>query len=198
MLIPPDAFGIVENGVYRSNAMQPSNFEFLGSLKLKTVVMLSAEAPTRAVQGFLDGKNIKVFNLGLQGNNWKQGVDWRPVSEEIVKEALQIILNRLHHPVMLMCTSGIHQSGIIIGCLRKLQRWNFNSIIEEYRSFAGSKSRYVNEQFIELFDLDLITLPKTLPSWFVEQEKMFKEEDVKQKLKPNEDPQLAILKIKHK
>jgi hypothetical protein len=42
----------------------------------------------------------------------------------------------------------------------------------QYRSFAGTKSRHVNEQFIELFDLDLVTLPYNLPTWLVEQQKM--------------------------
>ena len=43
---------------------------------------------------------------------------------------------------------------------------------KKYRSYAGNKARYVNEQFIELFDMDLITLPHNLPSWFVEQRKL--------------------------
>jgi hypothetical protein len=35
----------------------------------------------------------------------------------------------------------------------------------QYRAYAGSKARYLNEQFIELFDLDLVTLPQQLPDW---------------------------------
>ena len=37
--------------------------------------------------------------------------------------------------------------------------------IAQYRAYAGSKARYLNEQFIELFDLDLVTLPRQLPPW---------------------------------
>ena len=29
--------------------------------------------------------------------------------------------------------------GTVVGCLRKLQRWNLTSIFEEYRRYAGSK-----------------------------------------------------------
>lgn len=32
--------------------------------------------------------------------------------------------------------------------------------------------RFGDEQFIELFDVDLVTLPKNLPSWFIEQRQM--------------------------
>lgn len=78
----------------------------------------------------------------------------------------------------------------MIGCLRKLQHWSLTSILSEVKLFknfnkkkkyilyAGKKSRYSNEQCIELFDVDLVTLPpkKYLPEWFSLQEQMFKEE----------------------
>lgn len=50
-----------------------------------------------------------------------------------------------------------------MGCLRKLQRWNLASIFSEYRRFAGFKVRAMNEQFIELFDTDLVTVPSDAP-----------------------------------
>lgn len=55
--------------------------------------------------------------------------------------------------------------GTIVGCLRKLQRWNLTSIFEEYRRYAGPKVRLLNEQFIELFDTDLVRVPQNKPSW---------------------------------
>jgi len=131
MLIPPDAFGIVESEVYRSSAPQPANLEFLRTLKLKTAVILSPEAPTKPLLTFLEENEIRVMNLGLKG--WKPGVDWRPVSEELVKEGLELILNKSSLPILVMCTAGINQTGILVGCLRKLQRWNFNSVIDEVR-----------------------------------------------------------------
>ena len=51
----------------------------------------------------------------------------------------------------------------MVGCLRKLQRWNLSSIFEEYRRYAGSKVRLLNEQFIELFDTDLVSVPEAHP-----------------------------------
>lgn len=55
--------------------------------------------------------------------------------------------------------------GTIVGCLRKLQRWNLTSIFEEYRRYAGPKVRVLNEQFIELFDTDLVRVPIDHPKW---------------------------------
>lgn len=45
-----------------------------------------------------------------------------------------------------MCNQGRHRTGTVIGCLRKLQRWNLASIFEEYRRHAGAKVRVLNEQ----------------------------------------------------
>ncbi|KAJ2075503.1 hypothetical protein GGI16_008547, partial [Coemansia sp. S142-1] len=80
------------------------------------------------------------------------------------------------HPLLIVCSSGVRETGTLVGCLRKLQHWNFNSIVYEYRSFAGGKGKYTHELFIELFDTDLVTLPATLPKWFVEGQNMWAQE----------------------
>lgn len=68
---------------------------------------------------------------------------------------------------------GRHRTGTVVGCWRKLQRWALSSILEEYRRYAGMKVRVLNEQvsltgyavqlsnrdqFIELFDTDLVSI----------------------------------------
>ncbi|KAJ8659356.1 hypothetical protein O0I10_005071 [Lichtheimia ornata] len=176
LLTPPEQFGIVEPGIYRSDMLQPLHFPFIKAINFKTVVMLSPEMPNRVTSNLMDECGMKLVHLGMA--TWKptQPSTWRPVSEELIKEGLELILNKETHPVLIMCTSGIHESGTLVGCLRKLEGWNFSSIITEYRAYAGTKARYVNEQFIELFDLDLVTLPPNLPDWLVDQQNMLAEE----------------------
>jgi len=79
-----------------------------------------------------------------------------------------------------VCRSGIHEVGILIGILRKLQHWSFSSIIFEYRSFAGANARFDEETFMELFDETSIVLPGTasLPSWWMEQQELWEDEQV--------------------
>ncbi|CAB4385300.1 unnamed protein product [Rhizophagus irregularis] len=178
MLTPPEQFGIIEKGVYRSDMLHPSHFSFIKALQLKTALVLSPEVPTRAVLNFLEENNIKLVHLGL--SIWKPNLGWRPVSEELIKDGLEMALDVGNHPILVLCTSGIHETGTFVGCLRKLQNWNFSSIVAEYRSYAGNKVRYVNEQFIELFDMDLITLPHNLPSWFIEQQQLLQQEEGKE------------------
>lgn len=87
------------------------------------------------------------------------------MSEAEVLSALQVILSPQNYPLHVMCKFGHHRTGTVIGCLRKLQGWNLTAIFEEYRRYAGSKVRFLNEQFIELFDTDLVRIPVDHPAW---------------------------------
>lgn len=80
------------------------------------------------------------------------------LSESVVVRILEVLLDRNHYPLLITCSKGRYRTGIVCACLRKMQRWNLVSILEEYRRFAGDKSRVENEEFIELFDTDLVSL----------------------------------------
>ncbi|KAL3678110.1 hypothetical protein R1sor_021066 [Riccia sorocarpa] len=171
----PDLYGVVEPGVYRAKAADDPNLPFLLHLRLRTLLYLSPDPLLPAFITFLDKCATRFIHLGLKV--WKPFATWKPVSEELIKDALETILDVNNHPIMVMCSSGIHQTGTVVGCLRRLQKWNLTSLLEEYRRYAGSKARYANEQFMELFDEDLVTLPKDLPSWFIDQRRMMEEEE---------------------
>ncbi|KAK5583927.1 hypothetical protein RB653_005532 [Dictyostelium firmibasis] len=174
-LSPPALFGTIEPLLYRTNSLYPANFPFIKLLSLKTVVQLSPEVPIKAVSSFFQENNINLIHLGLK--SWKVDSSWKPLTDELIKECLEIVLDYNYYPLMITCTSGVHQSGVLVGCLRRLQNWNLTSILVEYKAFSGqSNTRYVNEQFIELFDVDLVTFPNRLPTWFIEQQKMLEEE----------------------
>ena len=145
---PPERFGVVEGQLYRSSVFQPVNFTFISTLKLKTIVHLSPEVTLRAVRNFIEDNDIRLVHLGI---NW-QSTPWKPVSQELVKEAIEIALDVKNYPLMLMCTSGVHQTGTVVGCLRKMQHRSFTSVIDEMRSFAfPAHTRYANETFIDFF-----------------------------------------------
>ncbi|KAI8050868.1 protein-tyrosine phosphatase [Syncephalis plumigaleata] len=167
---PPEAFGVVAPGIYRSDTMQVEHLPFLKTLGLRVIVMLSPEKLSRAAAHFIEEDNIRLEHIGLRA--WKPDNAWRPVSDELLKEGMELLLDAHNHPILIMCTTGIHETGMLVGCLRRLQHWSFTSILTEYRAYCGSKARYMNEQFIERFDLDLITLPENLPSWFMHQGQM--------------------------
>lgn len=172
---PPQFFGIVESTVYRSNKFNSSGaFQFVKKLQLKTVVYLSPEELSVSQTQFFKENSIQVIHLGK--NPWKS-TPWKPISEDMVKETLELILDSRKNPILIMCSTGIHITGAVIGCLRRLQHWSLTSIIDKYRNHAGViRTRFAYEQFIELFDIDLVTLPRHLPEWFLLYQRMLQEE----------------------
>ncbi|KAI8893729.1 protein-tyrosine phosphatase [Globomyces pollinis-pini] len=159
--IPPMNFGLVENNLYRSGQPNELNFPFLEKLGLQTVVYLAPEEPSQRFLNFIDDHDIVFHHLGYNAT----ANAWDPISEEVVLEALELMLNPINYPLMVMCNLGRHRTGTVVGCLRKLQTWNLTSIFEEYRRYAGPKVRILSEQFIELFDTELVRVPINHPKW---------------------------------
>ncbi|KAL7415328.1 tyrosine phosphatase family-domain-containing protein [Mrakia frigida] len=174
----PSRFGIVQQGVFRSNTPLPNQIPFLKTLGLKTILSLTPEASHPTLSTFYAQNGIEEIPLGMTLWQPYQMKDYRPISDQLVKETLEMILVKKIGPVLIIDPSGIHLTGIIVGCLRKLQHWNFASILVEYRSFAGpTKHRYSDEQYIEMFDTDLVNIPLDPPEWFAEGERMWREEE---------------------
>jgi len=164
-------------------------------LELTTILVLSPEKPSRALKSFAEENSIKLvwfrgiqadheIHLGLQG--WKPDHAWSAMAEGLIQDSLRILLNQKTHPILVTSTSlsscsvadgrsGIHEVGILVGILRKLQHWSLSSIIFEYRSFAGPNARFNEEQFIELFNESELQLPHNLPTWWIEQQELWRE-----------------------
>lgn len=104
LMNPPEQFGIVEPGIYRSDMLQQPHFTYLKQFGFKTLVMLSPELPNRVTSNFIEEGNIKLVHVGMA--TWKptQPSTWRPVSEELIKEGLELILDVDTHPILIMCT----------------------------------------------------------------------------------------------
>lgn len=69
--------------------------------------------------------------------------------------ALQLILNKQNHPILIHSNKGKHRTGVLIGLMRKvLQGWCLSGIFEEYEKFAMGKSEY-DLELIELWQPEL-------------------------------------------
>ncbi|OCF57131.1 protein-tyrosine-phosphatase [Kwoniella mangroviensis CBS 10435] len=165
----PNLFSIVEPGVYRCASPTAAQVPFLSSLNLKTIVSLTPEHPIKPLLTFMRTCGIDFIHLGL--TLWRPpGTEWKPVRDEVIKVTLEkYILDTRAHPILLIDPIGVHQTGCVVGALRVMQGWNFASTLVEYRAHAGSKHRYADEQYIELFDPDLVNLPppQYRPSWWI-------------------------------
>jgi hypothetical protein len=89
---PPQNFGAVEEGIYRSALPSELSFQFLESLNLKTVIVLSPESMDNQFASFLEDYGIRVVYIKNTANDGFRGLS--PVAEETVIEALHVLTNR--------------------------------------------------------------------------------------------------------
>ncbi|XP_004492836.1 inositol diphosphatase DSP3 [Cicer arietinum] len=149
VLTPPLNFSMVEDSIYRSSLPKPSNFSFLQTLNLRSVIYLCPEPYPEENLEFLKSQNIRLFQFGIEG---KTEVSL-PVLKDSIMEALKVLIDVRNHPVLIHCKRGKHRTGCLVGCFRKVQNWCLSSVFEEYQRFAGVKSRATDLTFIEMFDI---------------------------------------------
>ena len=158
-LIPPFNFAMVSKGIYRSGYPVSKNFSFLKKLHLRSVLYLCPEEYPKANRDFLAQNNIQLLHFGMNGNK----EPFKDIPEQKVREALAVLIDPKNHPILIHCNKGKHRTGCVVGCFRKLEDWALTYIFDEYRRFAGAKSRMLDQQFIELFDeRSLVTENQTI------------------------------------
>jgi hypothetical protein len=97
-MVHPDCYGLVEKGIFRSITLQPGNFSIFKHIK--NVVLLSPEAPSKALMVWMDDSKIAFRHLGYQQISQPNNFT---VSEELIKEGLEMLLDLSLHPILVMC-----------------------------------------------------------------------------------------------
>eukprot|EP01063_Lacrimia_lanifica_P013930 TRINITY_DN20536_c0_g1_i1.p1 TRINITY_DN20536_c0_g1~~TRINITY_DN20536_c0_g1_i1.p1 ORF type:complete len:214 (+),score=62.12 TRINITY_DN20536_c0_g1_i1:73-714(+) len=163
LLIPPINFGMIMPGVYRSGCPTKENFGYLKKLGLRCVLYVGVETlPPEYEQIGKLGIVPKDATLviGMEGNK----EPFKSIPPELVSDALSIVLNTRHHPILIHSMKGRHREGVIVGCLRKLEGWSLVSIFEEYDRYCGRyKAQPVDKRYIEVFQPSIRYRPETLP-----------------------------------
>ena len=191
MLFPPPNFAAVEDDLYRSALPTEINVPFLQQLNLKTVILLEHSSGSADIDPmfsfFLEDNGIEAVRIGEEsgGSSPEQGKTktWQPISEEVVLRAMRELVDSSKYPLLVIDVYGKHRAGILVACIRKIQRWSLVSIFEEYRRYASAKRRLQNEQFVELFDVDLVHIPEHAPT-FLRPLRLPEEAPEKQKQQP--------------
>ncbi|XP_024982008.1 tyrosine-protein phosphatase DSP3-like [Cynara cardunculus var. scolymus] len=147
---PPINFAAVEDRIYRSGFPQPRDFPYLDTLQLRSIIYLCTEPyPTENLE-FLNARNIRLFQFGIDGTKDAK------ISKGTITDALKVLIDVRNHPVLIHCKRGKHRTGCLVGCLRKLQNWCLSSVLEEYKFYAGEKSRDMDLKFLETYDVSYL------------------------------------------
>ncbi|CAN1232688.1 Tyrosine-protein phosphatase DSP1, partial [Linum perenne] len=151
-LLPPLNFAMVDNGIFRSGFPNSTNFSFVKTLGLRSIICMCPEMYPAANKEFLKENGIRLFQFGIEG--YKE--PFVNIPEDMIHEALKVVLDVKNHPILIHCKRGKHRTGCVVGCLRKLQKWCLSSIFDEYQRFAAAKARVSDQRFMELFDVSTL------------------------------------------
>ncbi|KAM7276338.1 hypothetical protein ACFE04_018204 [Oxalis oulophora] len=136
-------FGIESNKVDQSMSF----IEFCVPMLFSTLLM-----PT-SLQKFWTGLHLRQFSNITEDEELLEMEPFVNMPEDIIREALKVVLDVRNHPVLIHCKRGKHRTGCLVGCLRKIQKWCLSSIFDEYQRFAAAKARVSDQRFMELFDI---------------------------------------------
>jgi len=146
---PPVNFGMVTHNLYRSSFPQKENFAYIRRLGLKSVLTLVQEDYPEENLAFLESAGINFFQFPIPGNKEPFVV----IPDTSIIGALETILDKRNHPILVHCNAGKHRTGCLMGILRRLQGWALTPVLAEYRMYATPKERVMDQMFIELFDI---------------------------------------------
>lgn len=117
---------------------------------------------------FLNSAGIQFFQFPIPGNKEPFVV----IPDTSIIGALETILDKRNHPILVHCNAGKHRTGCVMGILRRLQGWALTPVLAEYRMYATPKERVMDQMFIELFNIGNLSgkvdKTKVDPRWCVE------------------------------
>ncbi|KAI3886037.1 hypothetical protein MKX03_003618 [Papaver bracteatum] len=145
LVTAPCNFSVVESGVYRCSFPDSSNFSFIETLNLRSILCLCPDPYPEESLRFLQSKNIKLFQFGCQG------------TKDMITEALEVLLDVRNHPILIHCKHGKHRTGCVVGCYRKVKNWCLPCVLKEYQHFAGVKAGPTDMKFIENYDASCVS-----------------------------------------
>ncbi|KAL8681685.1 MAG: hypothetical protein Q9186_002202 [Xanthomendoza sp. 1 TL-2023] len=142
-------FGEVAPGIYRSSFPMSGNFDHLRSLGLKTILTLVPEEYPAENVLFMTEYGIQHVQIPIPAHK-NESVT---IPLENIANALDILRNPKQHPVLVHCNKGKHRTGCIIAAYRLLSHCSPGATISEYRKYAASKARILDEVFIRNFNV---------------------------------------------
>jgi tyrosine-protein phosphatase SIW14 len=147
-LYPPENFTLVSGHIYRSGFPRRKHHPFLQQIGLRSILTLVLEDYPDGNLAWMEKASVRLYQFGVAGNK-EPFVD---IPEDVIADALAVLLDRRNHPILIHCNKGKHRIGCLVGCLRKIQHWSLVSIFDEYKRFTGAKVREADLEFIETFD----------------------------------------------
>ncbi|TQS33912.1 hypothetical protein Golomagni_05728 [Golovinomyces magnicellulatus] len=138
----PINFGVVAPGIYRSSFPISEDFQYLQSLKLKTILSLVKKDFSLEFQDFVKSNSINHIVLDMIGTKKVE------ISEAMMKNIMSIALDQSRYPILIHCNHGRHRTGCAVAAIRFVKGWEIKNTLQEYRDFAAPKARECDINYI--------------------------------------------------
>ena len=103
----------------------------------------SNQTPNKTIEKTAEQHGLKQLKYTLNDND-----ELMLIKSYCLKKTFKLLLNSNNCNILL-----VDKSALLIGILRKIQKWNISSIINEYRLYAGKNRSYFAETFLEFIEL---------------------------------------------
>lgn len=152
-IVPPTNWGAVrEHQIFRSGFPTDENLIFLGTLPVKSCLTLVETPPSDEYNSWLSSRSIKRSVIPIAAN--KEGRI--SITHDSMCAALLFLMDSSNWPVYVHCNQGKHRTGCVIACLRKVWRQPLEDALWEYGTYARSKQRAPDIEFITNFNPDSV------------------------------------------
>ncbi|KAG8164252.1 hypothetical protein KVR01_006170 [Diaporthe batatas] len=141
----PANFGTVVPGIYRSSYPKDADYAFLQKLKLKTIITLVDKELPETFVPFMKANNIQHRHITMQGTK-KETI---PI--QTMAAILDVVHDKRNHPLLIHCNHGRHRTGCVVALVRKIQNWDSERVLDEYRAYAAPKVRDCDVDYISKF-----------------------------------------------
>lgn len=152
-IVPPTNWGAVrDHQIFRSGFPTDENLIFLATIPLKSCLTLVDTAPTSAYETWIRSKSIKRSVIPIAAN--KEGRI--SITHDSMCAALLFLMDSSNWPLYIHCNQGKHRTGCVIACLQKVWRQPLEDVLWEYGTYARSKQRDADIEFITNFNPDSV------------------------------------------
>ncbi|KAG6359849.1 hypothetical protein INS49_010902 [Diaporthe citri] len=141
----PANFGTVVPGIYRSSYPKEADYAFLQKLKLKTIITLVDKDLPETFLPFMKANKIQHRHITMQGTK-KETI---PI--QTMAAILEVVHDKRNHPLLIHCNHGRHRTGCVVALVRKIQNWESERVLDEYRAYASPKIRDCDVEYITKF-----------------------------------------------
>ena len=160
LLVPPLRYELIEERLHRGSYPTLRNLPFLARLRLKTLLSLTPEPPTPDLTSFAQAEGIELHHFPVP-----QPVEGVAVPGSVLCAAVALMVELERLPLYLHCLDGRCVTGVLVGCLRRLQWWSMAGVVDEWARFNDA-----NDDAIGLIEgwKGPLRVPRNLPWWLWE------------------------------